>query len=115
MGRPMMSQDSNPAKPDTAVATYAQARSILRVRLETLAVTKLELYFNKNYITSGTAFVYRYAKKYALITNWHMLTGIDPNTNNNLDRWGARPNRIEFYLNVFTERFGQFEIKPFSA
>jgi hypothetical protein len=111
----MMRPDSNSAKSDTVVAAYAQARSILRVRLETLAVTKLDLFFNKNYITSGTSFIYRFAKKYALITNWHVLTGIDPNTNKNLDRWAARPNRVEFYLNVFTERFGQFEVKPFSA
>jgi len=114
-GTPLMSHDRTPAGPDTVVAAYAQARSMLRVRLETLAVTKLDLYFNNTYVTSGTAFVYRFAKKYGLITNWHVLTGVNPNTNKNIDPHGARPNRIEFYLNVFTELYGQFEIKQFTA
>lgn len=100
---------------DSVVAAYSRARAVLRVRLETLATTKLDLYFNDTYITSATGFIYRFAKTYALVTNWHVLTGINPHDGKNIDPRGARPNRIEFYLNIFTDQLGQFEIKPFTA
>jgi hypothetical protein len=105
----------NLADVDSVVAAYSHARAILRVRLETLATTKVELYFNETYITSATGFIYRYAKTYAMVTNWHVLTGINPNTGANIDPNGARPNRIKFYLNIFTDIFGQFEVKPYAA
>ena len=107
---------SESASDDSIVEIYTRARAILRVRLETLAVTKLELYFNDTYITSATGFIYRYAKTYALVTNWHVLTGINPDTGKNIDdRYASRPNRVKFYLNIFTDTIGQFDIKPFSA
>jgi hypothetical protein len=43
-----------------------------------------------------------------------VLTGINPNTNENIDHRGARPNRISFYLTVF-KGGGVFEVKPFTA
>ena len=106
----------NLASADSVIAAYTQARAILRVRLETLAATKIDLYFNETYITSATGFVYRYAKTYALVTNWHVLTGINPDTGKNIDeKYAARPNRIKFHLNVFTDKIGQFNISPFTA
>jgi hypothetical protein len=94
-------------QPDSIIEAYARNRKALKVAIETLAVVKVELYFHDIHLTSATAFVYRFAKTYALVTSLHVLNGFNSNTQKYLDSRNFVPNKIAFYLNVFT-RSGNF-------
>ena len=101
-------------QPDSIIAAYARNRGALKVSIETLGVTKIELYFHDVYLTSATAFIYRYAKSYALVTNLHVLNGINPITGLHLDSRKYVPNKIEICINVFGDEIDAFQAKPFS-
>jgi len=101
--------------PDSLLEAYAVGRKVLKVSLETLAVVKLELFFHDVHLSSATGFIYRYADKYILATNLHVLNGVNPNTDAMIDRRGFVPNKIRFYMNLFGDKFGSFVIAPFNA
>jgi hypothetical protein len=93
---------------------YEKASHILKVALETLAVVKLNIFFHDVNITSATGFIYRFADSYYLVTNLHCLNGIDPITGKFLDSRHFVPNKLEFYLNVFSyAKLGSFDVVPF--
>jgi hypothetical protein len=102
-------------QPDSIVSVYARHRKVCKAAIETLAVVKLELYFHDVYLTSATAFVYRHAQTYALVTSLHVLNGFNSNTQTYLDRRNFVPNKIEFYLNVFGDEIGAFRVEHFSV
>ena len=96
---------------DTATEVYADNPLVLRARIETFATTKLELFFHDIPLATGTAFVYRFADQYALITNWHNLAGAHPETRIRRNTDGLAPNRIKFHLSVFKES-GKYYLMP---
>jgi hypothetical protein len=102
-------------QPDSIIEAYARNRKALKVAIETLAVVKVELYFHDVHLTSATAFVYRFSKTYALVTSLHVLNGFNSNTQKYLDSRNFVPNKIAFYLNVFTDEIGAFRVEPFSV
>jgi hypothetical protein len=100
---------------DSLLEAYAAGRKVLKVSLETLAVVKLELFFHDVHLSSATGFIYRYADNYVLVTNLHVLIGINPNTGEIIDRRGFVPNKLKFYMNLFGDQFGSFNITPFAS
>jgi len=102
-------------EPDSIIAAYARNRKALKVAIETLAVVKVELYFHDAYLTSATAFVYRFAKTYVMVTSLHVLNGFNSNTQKFLDSRNFVPNKIAFYLNVFSDEIEAFRVEPFSV
>jgi hypothetical protein len=60
-----------------------------------LRETKTELY-------TGAAFVYEYESKYYLITNWHIITGLNPLTKEPIMKHGGIPDDLSMILLVNT-------------
>jgi hypothetical protein len=46
------------------------------VRQQSLAVTKLELFFHDISLGPATGFVYKYGQSIALVSNWHVFSGV---------------------------------------
>lgn len=69
-------------------------------RWESLAVTRLQLFFEDVELGSATGFFYRFGKDPVLATNWHVLAGAHPETNRIIDGRGYVPNRITFNMQV---------------
>lgn len=62
--------------------------------------TKIDLFYDATYLGSGTGFVMSYGQEYALVTNWHVISGINPTDGKCLHRLGGVPNRIEFHVTI---------------
>lgn len=64
-----------------------------------LCTLKIFLNFNETELAIGTGFIYSYNSKFYLITNWHNVTGRNPNTQTRLSQNHAGfPNKILFKL-----------------
>jgi Trypsin-like peptidase domain len=65
--------------------------------------TKVAIFFNDIQLSTATAFVMRYGQTFALVTNWHVLSGFNAATGECLTNTGAIPNRIECHVTVSRE------------
>ena len=65
--------------------------------------TCIRLYRNDIFLSFATGFCLKFGKAYGLVTNYHVLSGINPATEMLLSPTGAIPNRIEFHIAVETE------------
>ncbi|MBV8488768.1 MAG: hypothetical protein JO161_10860 [Planctomycetaceae bacterium] len=72
----------------------------MRLRPESLAVTKLDLFFHDVPLAPATGFVYKYGQSIALVSNWHVFSGRHPLTGSPGDPRGYCPNRVEFSLSL---------------
>lgn len=54
--------------------------------------------FGDQVVGVGSAFVMRYAGKYALVTNWHVLSGRSPIDERCLSAHGGLPDRASFHV-----------------
>jgi hypothetical protein len=54
----------------------------------------LQMYFDDQYLSHGTAFFYKHCEDIYLITNWHNLAGRNPYTKKTLNSNGGVPNRV---------------------
>jgi hypothetical protein len=74
----------------------------MKVRRQSLAVTKLDLFFHDVSLGSATGFLYKFGQDIALVSNWHVFSGVNPLTGVNRDNpRGFVPNRVEFYISLF--------------
>jgi hypothetical protein len=74
----------------------------MMVRHQSLAVTKLDLFFHDVFLSSATGFLYQFGQSIALVSNWHVFSGVNPLNGSNLDKTrGYFPNRVEFHINLF--------------
>lgn len=64
--------------------------------------TKLELYRGETLLSTATGFVFRFAGRYFLVTNYHVFSGIHPTSGRVLSQTGATPNRVDFHVAVST-------------
>src|SRR5262249_37331760 len=73
----------------------------MRLRLESLAVTQLSLFRDDEPLGShpATGFLYRYGQSVALVSNWHVFTGVNPVSGNPLPGLCSPPNRVDFCIN----------------
>lgn len=78
----------------------------IRVDVFSATTVPLEMMINTISLSVGTGFIWRSTDTIYLITNWHNLSGRDANTEANISRTGAWPNRLRVYLNT-KGRLGQ--------
>jgi hypothetical protein len=64
--------------------------------------TIIKLFFDNQYLSNATGFVMQYGSEYALVTNWHVLSGRHAITGKTLSTTGGLPNRIEFHVTMTT-------------
>jgi Trypsin-like peptidase domain len=64
-----------------------------------VAAIPVEMFFNGTNLSVGTAFVWAEGDRFFLITNWHNVTGKDPNTGKHLSKTAAEPNRLKVWFN----------------
>jgi hypothetical protein len=62
--------------------------------------TKIDVFFNQQFLGSATGFVHKFGSAFGLVTNWHVLSGINPASGLCLSSMGGMPNRIEFHVAV---------------
>lgn len=60
----------------------------------TIAVIPLHIYYDQEILGHATGFIWKNLNSYYVISNWHVFSGRDPNTNQPKHRDGALPNRI---------------------
>jgi hypothetical protein len=64
---------------------------------------KLKLSANGNEIATATGFFFEHREQTFLITNYHVVSGINPETNKILHKDGARPDTIELGVPTATD------------
>jgi hypothetical protein len=66
----------------------------LTIRIDEFSFTTvpIELHFNAQFVSKATAFTWERDDKHYLITNWHNVSGRDPNTGRCVSDKGAEPN-----------------------
>lgn len=62
--------------------------------------TKLQLFYREQLLGPATGFFTEWNGKYFLITNWHVVTGLHPETNKPLHSQGGIPDRVKFRVAV---------------
>jgi hypothetical protein len=77
----------------------------------TWGVTYINLYYDDVSLASGSGFFWSLEGEFYLITNWHNLTGRDPNTLQPISKRGGLPNNVRFLIYEKTREEGDvFEL-----
>jgi trypsin-like peptidase len=63
-----------------------------------VAAIPVEMLFNATNLSLGTAFVWTQSGQFYLITNWHNVSGKDPNTGQHLSKTAAEPNQLRVWF-----------------
>lgn len=66
--------------------------------------TKITMFFEEVEIGTGTGFIVDFAGHYALVTNWHVLSGRHAISGQPLHRMGSLPTRISFHVTAFVQQ-----------
>lgn len=67
---------------------------IMNLDIKSTITLKLIPHYEGQELSSGTGFLYESEGKYFLVTNWHIVTGRDPNTLNPIHTEAGIPNNI---------------------
>ena len=62
--------------------------------------TRIGVFRNDILLSTASGFVMKFGQDFALVTNWHVLSGYNPASQKCLSASGALPNRIEFHASV---------------
>ena len=68
----------------------------------------LEAFFGENRLGIATGFLWEHNTAQYLITNWHVVTGLHPETGQPLDQNGATPDMIKVWLHL-TDNLGKWD------
>lgn len=60
----------------------------------------IEAFFNETKLGSATGFIIEKSRKYYLVTNWHVVTGINPLTGQAIHSQGGLPNSLIIWHHV---------------
>jgi hypothetical protein len=71
-----------------------------------LTTVPIDLYFNEQPLSKGTAFTWQHDNEHYLITNWHNVSGRDPNTDKHLSCTAAEPNMLHGLFNTKGKNIG---------
>jgi hypothetical protein len=71
-----------------------------------LTTVPIDLHFNEQPLSKGTAFTWERDNKHYLITNWHNVSGRDPNTDKHLSTTAAEPNILYGLFNTKGKNIG---------
>jgi len=74
------------------------------------ATVPVEQYFNGTLLGVATAFIFEKRERFYLITNYHVVAMIDPNTGANLHKKAARPNKLRVGFCLPRRDFGKVPI-----
>ena len=58
----------------------------------------IEMLFGNDCIGIATGFPWEDEKSFYLVTNWHVVTGIHPETNQPIDKHGTTPDRLRIFI-----------------
>jgi hypothetical protein len=74
----------------------------LSVRIDefSLATVPIDIHFNEQPLSNATAFTWERDDRHYLITNWHNVSGRDPNTGKHLADTAAEPNILRGLFNT---------------
>jgi Trypsin-like peptidase domain len=64
-----------------------------------VAAIPIEMFFNQTWLALATGFVWAQDGEPFLITNWHNVSGKDPNTGRHVSREAAEPNKLKIWFN----------------
>jgi hypothetical protein len=62
----------------------------------------MSLYFHDVLIGNATGFIYSFGQDLALVSNWHVFSGIHPEHGIVRHHTGYTPNRVEFHISITT-------------
>ncbi len=68
----------------------------------------VEMYFEGKLLANATAFIAKRNERYFLLTNWHNVTGRDPNTQKCLNKQASVPDEIKVFYNKMGS-LGEYE------
>jgi trypsin-like peptidase len=71
-----------------------------------LTTIPIDLRFNEQPLSSATAFTWERDDMHYLITNWHNVSGRDPNTDKHLSCTAAEPNMLDGLFNTKGQKIG---------
>ncbi|MDZ7874375.1 MAG: trypsin-like peptidase domain-containing protein [Rhizobium sp.] len=75
-------------------------RAFLPGNILSYSTTRINVKCNGHEIGRATGFVGRFSDRYALVTNWHVVSGYNPNTGKLISKVSAIPDEIEFHVAV---------------
>jgi hypothetical protein len=58
--------------------------------------TKLDLFYREQFLSHATGFFTEWDGQHFLITNWHVASGLHPETKETLHSKGGIPDRVKF-------------------
>ncbi|MGU3585913.1 serine protease [Rhodococcus sp. C26F] len=76
---------------------------VLNVQRASMASLYIEMYWDGNFLASGTGFVYEREGLYYLVTARHCLSGRHPDTNHHIGSWGVEPDEVYVYHRTGTD------------
>lgn len=79
------------------------------IDLYSLSTVPVMTFFDNTALGNATAFVWRRDDQSYLVTNWHVVTGRNNETGDNLNQQGGRPNRLQLWFNTPNMAFGKHE------
>lgn len=68
----------------------------------------IEAFFSENKLGIATGFLWEHNSKQFLITNWHVVTGLHPETGQPLDHNSATPDNLKVWFHL-TDKLGKWE------
>lgn len=68
----------------------------------------IDVIYGENVISIATGFLWQYEQENYLITNWHVVSGFHPETNQPLDFGGTTPDLLRVHLHL-AENLGKWE------
>ena len=71
-----------------------------------LTTVPIDLYFNEQPLSKGSAFTWERDNKHYLITAWHNVSGRNPNTDKHLSSTAAEPNMLHGMFNTKGQNTG---------
>lgn len=77
-----------------------------------LTTVPIDMHFNNQLLFSATAFTWERDDKHYLITNWHNVSGCDPNTGKHISTMAGEPNILSGLFNVKGTTVGQKHVVP---
>ncbi len=79
------------------------------IDLFSLATVPVEQFFNEQHLGTATAFLWQERGAFYLITNWHVVTCVNPITGEPLSEHAGRPNMLRMWLNPRVRDFGKVQ------
>jgi hypothetical protein len=71
-----------------------------------LTAVRLEMRFRETRLAVGTGFIWKVESKLFLITNWHNVTGINPQDGSHISQYAGEPDAVVMLVHPAADRLG---------